>query len=102
MVPPPIKLFCELEWPDGGVTFIRHGATILWRERCGYEGHDRYCEVLTMLKRHYGSRLHDLVPTDNATGWLYGDDIFSIEKIRNVRAALRAASTHPTDEELPG
>ena len=44
--------------------------------------------------------LHDLIPTANAGSWLYGDDIFSIEKITSVRAELRAASAHPTDEEL--
>ena len=48
------------------------------------------------------TRLHDLVPTTNAAGWLYGDDICWIEKVKTVRAELRAGSTHPTDEELEG
>ena len=83
---------------DSGLTVIRHGATVLWREPCVWEGYDRYFDVLAILKQRYGSRLHDLIPTTGTHTYLYGDAISSPEKVDAARGELRASSNHPTDK----
>jgi len=70
-------------------TDIRHGERILWSERAVYEGAERFVEVVDILKRRYGDRVVDLVPSDASGIYLYGDHISSIGMVDGARASLR-------------
>ncbi len=79
------------EDPDGkSWTVIRHGDQVLWTERAVYEGAKRFAEVVAILKRRYGGRLKDVVPTGASGLYLYGDRLSSIDLVKRVRADLRS------------
>jgi hypothetical protein len=55
-------------------TLIRLGDRIIFNEPALYEGGGRFEEVAKILKAKYGSRLKDLVPTEESEMYLYGDN----------------------------
>ena len=73
-------------------TDIRHADQILWSERAVYEGAERFAEVVGILRRKYGSRLLDVVPTQASESYLYGDDLSAISTVEKTRAGLRGGS----------
>lgn len=85
------------EFPDGQSpgwqTVIRHGSTEIWREPAHYECYERFLEVIEILLSKYGSRLHDLVPTEASWLYLYGDSMSASDKVDAARARLRHRGT---------
>ena len=71
------------------LTAIRHGQKVIWRERACFEGYERFAEVVGILKKKYGARLHDVVPTEGSWLYLYGDALTSIGYVESVRASIR-------------
>ena len=56
-------------------TLIKHSGETIFKELAFWEGGFRYRQVAEILKKKYGSRLTDLIPT--LGGWLYlGGDSF--------------------------
>jgi ankyrin repeat protein len=69
-------------------SIIRHGDTIVWRERTGWEVYDRFEEIAIILKHTYGDRLIDLVPTQRSLYALYGDSARAYAHVSSARQAL--------------
>lgn len=69
-------------------TVISNGEQTIWQEPCFYEGIDRFAQVARILKRRYGDSLKDFVPTERSLMWLWGDDLYAIEKIQKIRDRL--------------
>lgn len=67
---------------------IRHGDTIIWRERTGWEVYERFEEIAAILKHTYGERLIDLVPTQRSLYALYGDSSRASAHVSSARQAL--------------
>ena len=72
----------------GGDTLIKYGGEIIWREPAFYEGYERFAEVARLLRRKYGARLQDLVPTRKSQLYLYGDRLSAPEEVKKVRRSL--------------
>lgn len=87
--PPEGRALTIEERVFGLFTVIRHGDREVWRERACYECAERFVEVLDILKRKYGSRLTDVVPTGASETFLYGDRSSSIGEVEKARASLR-------------
>jgi hypothetical protein len=79
----------------GWQTVIRHGSTEFWREPAHYERYERFLEVIEILLSKYGSRLHDLVPTEAGWLYLYGDSMSAAKRVDVARARLRDHTTGP-------
>jgi len=68
---------------------IKFGEREIWRELACYEGKIRFKEVVNILKKKYGSRLMDVVPTPESETFLYGDDWGASDFVDSVRASIR-------------
>ena len=79
----------EAEQDGKSWTVIKHSSHIVWKERAVYEGSERFVEIVDILKRKYGDRLVDLVPTAASGGYLYGDHLGSGDLVDTARASLR-------------
>ncbi len=66
-----------------------HSCHIVWKERAVHEGGERFVDIVDILKRKYGDRLVDMVPTDASGGYLYGDNLVSVDLVDTARASLR-------------
>ena len=84
-----IVLIWDIERYDGGDTIIRFGEKVVWREPAYYEGSERFIEIVDILIQKYGSRLRDLIPSENSELLLYGDRIVSIDLIGKCREKIR-------------
>jgi hypothetical protein len=73
----------------GHFTVIKCREREIWRELALYEGATRFEEVVNILKRKYGSRLADVVPTPQSGTYLYGDAFRSIGFVKSIRASIR-------------
>jgi hypothetical protein len=69
-------------------TVIKHGEKEIWREPAIYEGHERFAEVVELLKERYGERLADVIPASRSELYLYGDEIGAIGAAEGVRRRL--------------
>jgi hypothetical protein len=69
-------------------TVIKNGEMDVWRELALFEGADRFKEIVKVLKKKYGSRLADVIPTAESGMYLYGDVLSSINLIKKARAAI--------------
>ena len=58
-----------------GNVLIKHGSRVIWKELEFYEGYWRFKEIGDILKKKYGDRIKDLVPTKRSEGDLYGDHL---------------------------
>ena len=61
----------------------------MWRELALWEGIERFEEVAMILRARYGSRLHDLVPTEASHLYLYGDKLSARGAVEHIRKKLR-------------
>lgn len=77
------------EYPTNRETVIRHRQFEVWREPALWEGYERFIEVLGMLRKRYGARLKDLVPTAASELFLYGDRLASPGLVQKARDTLR-------------
>lgn len=69
-------------------TIIKHGGRIIWDEPFVYEGFVSFMEVGDILKKKYGNRLKDIIPTDKSKMDLYGDDLASPRAVANYRKSF--------------
>lgn len=74
---------------SGGLTVIKFGEQAIWSEVAYYEGKRRFEEVVSILKKKYGARLTDLVPTRQSEIFLYGDDSSAGKFVESIRASIR-------------
>ena len=82
-----------LHWDfvDAGLdseTLIKYGDTIIFREPGVFEGYERFIEVAQVLRSRYGPALHDLVPTDRSSTYLYGDCLSSPHTVDEARGRI--------------
>ena len=82
-----------LAWDVEGAGFKREtvislGDLCIWREPSGYENFDRFIEVSAILKKKYGRRLTDLIPTQDSEYSLYGDRLHSLRLVADARKKL--------------
>jgi hypothetical protein len=83
-----------IEWDHvvdegGGMMVLRHGPTEIWREPAFWEGYVRFGEVVDILRKRYGTRLADVVPTHGSELYLYGDSISAHSYVKHLRSALK-------------
>ncbi len=69
-------------------TVITYGKQIIWREPAFYEGYGRFAQVARILKKRYGKRLRDLVPTERSMNYLWGDYLSAPSKTNSFRDRL--------------
>ncbi len=74
------------------MTPLRYGNRVVWKEPSFYEGYERFVEVGEILIAKYGSRLKDLVPTEQSRLYLYGDASVSIKRVNEFRRRMRTAT----------
>jgi hypothetical protein len=72
----------------GGDTLLKYDGEIIWREPALYDCYERFAEVADILKRKYGKRIQDLMPTPKSHLYLYGDRLSSLDHVEEVRKAL--------------
>ena len=75
-------------------TVLRQGDIELWREPALYEGYNRFREIVLILRRRYGVRLADVVPTRESELFLYGDELRAPDHVRATRQSLREGRGH--------
>jgi hypothetical protein len=89
---PTITILWDQVGREGGheplYTVLRHGKREIWRERACWEGYERFDEVVKILQAKYGHRLLDVVPTQASTQYLYGDRLWTIEAVEDIRKSL--------------
>ena len=78
-----------LEEGSDRFTVIKHREQEIWRELAGWESKRRFKEVVNILKKKYGSRLSDVVPTPQSELYLYGDDWGADDFVKSVRASIQ-------------
>ena len=80
-------------------TVLRHGDTVLWRERAYWEGFERFRDVAVLLQERYGARLRGLTPTRAASMWLLGDRLWTIAAVDRINARLAAGQPPVGDDK---
>ena len=71
------------------ITVLRHRDTEIWREPALYEGYERFREIVLILRRKYGERLADVIPTEASELYLYGDKLSAPEHVQATLKSLR-------------
>jgi DNA-directed RNA polymerase subunit RPC12/RpoP len=61
----------------------------IWRELAWFEGYERFVEIANILQQRYGTRLADIVPTEQSEYYLYGDSMHASSVIESARKSLR-------------
>lgn len=69
-------------------TVLRYGNQEVFRELACYDGFLRFEEVVKILKKKYGPRLHDVIPSKKSMIYLYGDRLYSPDYVENVRKGI--------------
>jgi hypothetical protein len=69
-------------------TLISFGRRCIWREPSSYENFQRFIEIAAILKKKYGRRLTDLVPTRQSKLSLYGDRLNALHLVDTARKKL--------------
>ena len=83
-------------------TLIKYGDTIIFREPVVFEGYERFIEVAQVLRSRYGAALHDLVPTDRSSTYLYGDCLSSPRTVDEARERIFSkAAGNPLENKSP-
>ena len=83
-------------------TLIKYGDTIIFREPVVFEGYERFIEVAQVLRSRYGAALHDLVPTDRSSTYLYGDCLSSPRTVDEARERIFSKATgNPLENKSP-
>ena len=78
-----------LYWDKSGEDqLILHDNNVIWKEAALYESFQRYIAIGRILKEKFGSRLKDLVPTENSELYLYGDKLRSVSEVKKFRDSL--------------
>jgi hypothetical protein len=83
------------DYDDSGKTrdtLIKHGDTVIFRERAAYEGYNRFIEVAEILRKRYGPALQDLIPTQWSEQYLYGDRYSAIAAVDEARREIVSAA----------
>jgi hypothetical protein len=83
-----------LAWDqEDAVSIVLLGDTVVWRETTGWEVYERFAEIAEILRKAYGRRLKDLVPTARSRYALFGDSSRATFVVDAARRAIRAASS---------
>lgn len=82
------------DFAEGGATktsLIKLGDRVLFSEVAFFEGSWRFVEVAEIIRRRYGGAVLDLMPTRGSGLYLYGDELASIERVRDARIRIFGA-----------
>lgn len=71
---------------------LRFGEREICREPAGWEYYESFMESCKVMRRKYGKRLYDVVPTERTYQSLWGDKLSAPEMIEEFRKRLRNAS----------
>ena len=76
------------EWGDWYV--LRWGDEVLWREPAFWEDYETFLTVADVLRRKYGPRLKDVVPSGSAESNMWADRLSAPSWIEEARRRVRA------------
>jgi hypothetical protein len=68
---------------------IRTEDQVIWRQPLGWEHYDFFVDALKILKAKYGHALVDVIPTESAHLYLWGDRLSAPEICNEARRKLR-------------
>ena len=71
---------------------IRCGEREIYRGAASWGYYAYFIDACKVLRRKYGNRLHDVIPTERAWSALWGDEIKAPEIVEGMRERLRKAS----------
>ena len=69
---------------------LRWGDEVLWREPAFWEDYETFLTVADVLRRKYGPRLKDVVPSGSAESNMWGDRLSAPSWIEEARRRVRA------------
>lgn len=84
-----------LVWDEDHATeeiVVHCGEREIWRGPTSWEYYDYFIEACKVLRRKYGDRLHDVVPTERTFQGLWGDRLSAPRKVDEMRRRLRENS----------
>ncbi|MEW6263841.1 MAG: hypothetical protein AB1641_12265 [Thermodesulfobacteriota bacterium] len=76
-------------------TVIKCGDLEVWSEMACWCGFDRFAEVAAILKKKYGHRLLDLIPTKRSMDFLIGDFLWGVDTVQEARKKMRPPTNTP-------
>ena len=83
-----IILFWDAD-QDTQEIIIRTEDQVIWRQQLGFEHYDFFVDALKILKKKYGRALVDVIPTERAQLYLWGDRLSAPEICEKARRKLR-------------
>lgn len=93
-----------LVWDDdskAGLISVLHGERVIFQQKTSWEYHTFFVAACRILKRKYGYRLMDVVPTPRARDSICGDSVGSVFKIQRMRELIAADVFLPDDARTP-
>jgi hypothetical protein len=76
---------------------IKHQGQSIWKERAFFECVGRFDEVVDVLKKKYGNRLKDLLPSSASLTFLGGDDLSAWDKLAKIRSRMEPGFVDDSD-----
>jgi hypothetical protein len=84
--PAPFTLIWDfVDVNDERFTVIRYEDLALFSEPALWEGYERFAAVCKIVRKKYGSRVKDLVPSLGSELYLYGDALWSPDFVASIR-----------------
>lgn len=68
---------------------VRCDGEVILREETWYENADHFRDVVRTLIEKYPGRVYDIVPTDYADNFLFGDDMRALSGVPKTRALCK-------------
>lgn len=87
-----VLVWDETDRPAHGDIVIRFGEREIYRGPTSWEYHGYFVEACKVLRRKYGDRLYDVIPTERAHCGLWGDCLSAPKITGGIRRRIRAAS----------
>jgi len=84
-----------------GQIIIRCGEREIYRGASSWGHYAYFIDACKVLRRKYGKRLHDVIPTERTFSALWGDEIRAPEIVEGMRERLRKASRIENWTHLP-
>jgi len=80
---------------------IRCGEREIYRGSASWGYYAYFIDACKVLRRKYGNRLHDVIPTERTLSVLWGDEIRAPEIVEGIRERIRKASRIENWTHLP-
>lgn len=87
-----VLVWDETDRPARGDIVVRFGDREIYRGPTSWEYYDYFIEACKVLRRKYGNRLYDVIPTERAHCGLWGDRLSAPARTDGIRRRIREAS----------